>query len=64
MFINMGEGKIFYSADLYRKNTSLKNFPVHKTEAFRDDINLTQGPIHLAFATIGEFKNLKILNVY
>lgn len=64
MFINMGEGKIYFSGDHFSKNSTIEKFPLNKNEAFHDTLMLVEGPIFISFATMGQFKNMKILNVY
>ena len=60
----MGNGQIFYSAHIYKKDLTMSYMIENENEAFSDNKNLIDFPLHLAFASRGSFKNIKLLNVY
>lgn len=64
MQLNMGSGQIFFTAKKYKKDTSISFMIENEEEAFNDPVNLSNFPLHLAFASRGEFKQVRLLNVY
>lgn len=64
MHLNMGTGQIFFNAHLYKKDLTMCFMIENEKEAFADNDNLINYPLHLAFASRGNFKNISLLNVY
>ena len=64
MLLNMGEGKIYFTVKNYKKSTAISYLIENNKEAFEENVDLIEFPLHISFASRGFFKNFKILNVY
>jgi hypothetical protein len=62
--IQKGEGKLIFNAlsmDLKRSHSFISE---KIDQAFEDSTLINKTPIHVAFATRGEYESFKVLNMY